>query len=45
MVESRPLDVFYPFFDLEMLDILPDGETLDPSQHDMSLFSLDYLEL
>ncbi|KAH7148987.1 hypothetical protein B0J13DRAFT_295137 [Dactylonectria estremocensis] len=43
--KSSTLDIFSPFFDLEMTNIFSDPDMLDVVQFDTSLLNLDYLEM
>jgi hypothetical protein len=43
-IENQSLDVFYPFFDPEMLGLFPSGEMPDLSQFESPL-TFDYFEL
>jgi hypothetical protein len=44
-VDSRPLDIFYPFFDPQMIGLFPNGEMPDISPFETSSLGLNYPEI
>jgi hypothetical protein len=44
-VQSQAVDILYPFFDPEMLNLFPNGEMPDLAQFETSPISLDYFEI
>jgi hypothetical protein len=44
-VDSRPLDIFYPFFDPQMIGLFPNGEMPEISPFEISPLELNYPEI
>jgi hypothetical protein len=43
--DAQPLDVFYPFFDPQMISLFPNGEMSDLSHFDTNPSGLNYFEI